>query len=238
MSLRSALLPIVLAVMLCVQVQLVSAQDDCSTTNLTLPVRMSLKNLEGLLERELPRNMSGTEGISLSGVKDERIEWTMNRSSIGLSADQGRLRASTTISGTVRLRGKVRPIGPSFSVSADLSTAARLWMRPTLAADWHLQPNVEANATVQRAKIGTPLGTISVRTQAQRAVNRLVGRLESRLNDRIGNDDSLAELGRELWESSHRTLNVATEPPTWMVLIPTQVGQQFSFWFFPVMVHG
>ena len=224
MSLRNAL-PFVLALLLlCVQVRIVLAQDACSTTNLTLPVRMSLENLEGLLERELRRNMSGTEEISISGVKNERIEWSMNRSSIRLSVDHGRLRASTTISGTVRLRGKVRPFGPSFSVSADLSTAARLWMRPTLAADWHLQPNVEANATVQRAEIDIPLSTISVRTQAQRAVNRLVERLESRLNDRIGDDDSLAELGRELWESSHRTFNVATEPPTWIVLVPVRVG--------------
>ena len=223
MSLRNAL-PFVLALMLCVQVQIVFAQDGCSTTNLTVPVRVSLEDLEGLLERELPRNMSRREGISLSGVRDERIEWSMNRSSIRLSVDNGRLRVSTTISGTVSVRGELRPIGPPFSVSVDLSTAARLWMRPTLAADWRLLPNVQANATVQRAEIDIPLGTISVRTQAQRAVNRLVGRLESRLNERIGNDDSLAELGRELWESSHRTLNVATEPPTWIVLIPARVG--------------
>ena len=223
MTLRNAP-PLVLVLMLCVQAQTVFAQDGCSTTNLTLPVRVALEDLEGLLERELPRNMSGREAISISGVRDERIEWSMNRSSIRLSADDGRLRASTTISGTVRLRGEVRPIGPSFSISADLSTAARLWMRPTLAADWRLLPNVQANATVQRAEIDIPLRTISVRTQAQRAVNRLVARLESRLNDRIGNDDSLAELGRELWESSHRTLNVATEPPTWIVLIPARAG--------------
>ena len=223
MSLRKTLL-FILAVMLCVQVQAVFAQDDCSSTYLTLPVRVSLENLEGLLERELPRNMSGREGIRLSGVKNERIEWSMNRSAIGLSVDNGRLRASTTISGTLSLRGKVRPIGPNFSVSVDLRTVADLWTRLSLASDWRLQPNVEANATVQRAQINTPVGRISVRTQARRAVNRLVGRLQNRLNERIGNDDSLAELGRELWETSHRTLNVATEPPTWIVLIPTRVG--------------
>ena len=113
---------------------------------------------------------------------------------------------------------------PKFSVSVDVSTAARLWMRPMLTAAWRLQPNVQTNATVRRAEIDIPLGTISVRTQSQRAVNRLVERLESRLNERIGNDDSLAELGRKLWESSHRTLNVAAEPPTWIVLIPARVG--------------
>ena len=223
MSLRNAL-PLVLALMLCGQVHIVFAQDGCSTTNLTLPVQVSLQDLEGLLERELPRNMSGREGISISLVKDERLEWTMNRSPVRLSVDNGRLRASTTISGTVSVKGKVRPVGPKFSVSVDVSTVARLWMRPMLTAAWRLQPNVQANATVRRAEIDIPLGTISVRTQSQRAVNRLVERLESRLNERIGNDDSLAELGRKLWEISHRTLNVAAEPPTWIVLIPARVG--------------
>ena len=225
MFLRNAL-PFVLVLMLsCVHAQMVFAQENgCSTTSLSLPVRVSIEDLRSLLERELPRTMSGTEGISLSGVRDEEIVWSMNRSSIGLTVDNGRLRASTTISGTVRLRGEVRPFGPDFSVSVDLSTAAHLWIRPTLAANWRIQSNVEASARVERADLGTPLGPISVRGQSQRAVDRLVGSLTSRLNERIANDDSLSELGRQLWEGSHRTLNVATEPPTWVVLTPARVG--------------
>ncbi len=202
----------------------VFAQDDCSATSIVLPLRISTEILEDMLNRDIPRQMRGHEDINISGVKGERVEWSMRRSPINLAAGNNRLNANTTISGKVRVRGKVRPWGPNFSVGPDLKIGANLSIRPMLTNDWRLAPNAEASARVTSARINTPVGSISVRTQSQKAVNKLLRRTVDPINEKFGRDQSLRREGQKLWEDLHRIEKLSDEPPIWLVMRPTQIG--------------
>ena len=203
----------------------VFAQDGCPTTNIVLPLRISTKALQDTLNRDIPSQMSGREDIDLSGVKGEHVWWSMSRSPINLSTSDNRLRAKTTISGKVRVRGKVRPFGPDFSVGPNLTIGANLSIRPVLESDWHLRPNIKASARVTSARINTPVGSISVRTQSQRAVDKLMRRTVDRINEKFERNESLRREGQELWKDLHRPpKKLSDEPPVWLVMRPTQIG--------------
>ena len=201
----------------------VFAQDDCPATNIVLPLRISTKTLQDTLNHDIPSQMSGREGINISGVKDEHVWWSMSRSPLNLSASDNRLRAKTTISGKVRVRGKVRPFGPDFSVGPDLTIGASLSIRPVLKNDWRLAPNAEASARVTSARVDTPVGSISVRTQSQRAADKLMRRMVERINEKFERDEALQREGQKLWEELHRVERLLEEPPMWLVMRPTQI---------------
>ena len=200
------------------------AQSDCSATNIVQPVRIAAKTLQDTLNRDIPSQMSGREGIDLDLVKGEHVWWSMSRSPINLDTSDNRLRAKTTISGKVRVRGKVRPIGPDFSVGPNLTIGANLSIRPVLESNWHLRPNIKASARVTSARINTPVGSISVRTQSQRAVDKLMKRMVSRINDKFEKNEFLRREGQKLWEELHRVEKLSDEPSIWLVMTPTQIG--------------
>lgn len=199
------------------------AQDDCPATNVFLPMHLSTKTLQDTLNRDIPSQMNGREGIDISGVRGEHVWWSMSRSPINLTASNNRLRANTTISGEVRVRGEVRPFGPDFSVGPDLTVGANLSIRPMLKNDWRLAPNAEASARVTSARINTPVGSISVRTQSQRAVDRLLGQTVDRINEKFGKNKSLRREGQKLWEELHRVEKLSEKPQMWLVMTPTRI---------------
>ena len=201
----------------------VFARDDCPDTNIVLRLRISTKTLQDTLNRDTPNQMSGREGIDISGVKGEHVWWSMSRSPINLTASNNRLRANTTISGKVRVRGKVRPFGPDFSVGPDLTVGANLSIRPVLESDWRLHPNIKASARVTSARIDTPVGSISVRTQSQRAVDKLMRRTVDRINEKFEKNASLRREGQKLWKKLHRVERLSEEPPIWLVMEPIQI---------------
>lgn len=198
------------------------AQSDCPLASVVLPLHTSVEVLENMLNRDIPDQMSGREDISIPVVTEERLLWSMRRSQINLTADNDRLRASTNISGRVRVRGRVLV---SFSVSLNLGIAVNFSMRPVLGNDWRLRPNAEANARVSRAYVRIrPVGNISVRTQSQRAVDRFLRRMERRINEKFERNESLQREGQELWQKLHRVEKLSEEPPMWLVIRPNQIG--------------
>ena len=200
-------------------------QGNCATTRIVLPLRTSMETLKDMLNRDIPNHMSGREDIDISGVKGEHVWWSMHRSEINLVADDNRLNANTTISGEVRVRGKVRPFGPDFSVGPDLSIGANLSLQPELYPDWRLRPNIQTSARVTSARIKIPaIGSISVRTQSQRAVDKLVRRMEDRINEKFGNNESLQGEGEKFWKELHRVEQLTDAPKTWLVVKPTRIA--------------
>ena len=203
----------------------VFAQNDfhCHDTNIVRPLRIPIKTLQDTLNRDTPSSMSGREGIDISGVTGEHVWWSMSRSPINLSTSDNRVRANTTISGKVRVRGKVRPLGPNFSVGPNLMVGASLSIQPVLKDDWRLHPNVKASARVTRARINTPVGSISVRTQSQRAVNKLLRRTVDQINEEFEKSEFLQREGQRLWEDLHRKFELSKEPHIWLVMRPTHI---------------
>ena len=82
-------------------------QTDCAGTRAVLQLRVSNDALEDLLNREVPERMEGRSKFDTSLLRDEYLTWSMRRSPITLVTENNRLRANTTITGSVRVRGKV-----------------------------------------------------------------------------------------------------------------------------------
>ena len=203
----------------------VFAQDGCSATNIVLPLRIPTKALEDMLNRDIPNQMSGREDINISGVKGERLWWTMSRSPLKLATNNDRLSAETTISGKVRVRGEIRPFGPDFSVGPNLEATASLSIGPVLKNDWSLDPNAEASAKVKKADIEIPvLGSISIRTQSQRAASKLMERTAERINEKFKKNEFLRKEGQKLWKDLPLPKRLSDKPPMWLVIKPTQIG--------------
>ena len=202
------------------------SQEAChtETTSLFVPVRISTATLHRIVNQDVPKQMEGVEGISISGVKDEQLLWWMRRGEIHMTADDGRLRADTRVSATVRVKGKVRPFGPSFSVSVDLGVDVTLWIDVMIRDEWRLDVSVHPRAIVREACINTPVGCISVRSKVQGAANEYVKGIANRIRDELQHSDLLRRAGEKVWRESHHIQKLSESSDAWLVVAPVTIG--------------
>ena len=207
----------------------VPAQTDCAGTRAVLQLRVTSDALEALLNREVPKRMEGRSKFDTSLLRDEYLTWSMRRSPITLVTENNRLRAYTTITGSVRVKGKVPGIGTDFSAGPDFTVDANVTLQPVLNSAWRLHPNASVNARVTRA-IAKILGVdVSVRTRTQEALDSYLSRMEEQINGRIANSTSLQREVERVWKGAHRVERISNERlpeglAAWGVVRPTRIA--------------
>jgi hypothetical protein len=179
-------------------------------------VSASLERLKQELEKAAPQSQSGARGDPVGNpVIDDVLEWNASRSPITISGGDNAISASTTIGGTVRIRGTVRlirgdigkllgklnPTNIPFSAHADLGANASITARPGLLPNWRLSPNLSLAVDLFKAEVPiNNVGTISVRGLVRDDLAGKVAGLQNDLNNRIANDPFLEQEARKLQE--------------------------------------
>lgn len=190
------------------------------------------------LEAAVPRNDSGSRTDPVGNpVVDDVLTWEINRTPIALGPNGASIRATTQLTGTVRLRGTVRllrgdigkllgklnPTSIPFSVHADLAAHTTVESTPSLAANWRMAPNLRLNVDVTRAEIPVNhVGTISLRGQVRDDVAAKVAGLQRSLEARIAEDGFVEEAARKLFEDACRAteFSIGNNDRGWLVTRP------------------
>ena len=219
-----SVLALVLGVLVCGSV---GAQTDCSETRAVLWLHVPEDVLEDLLNRAVPEQMEGIEEYRALLLLGERIEWSMDRSSISLAMGENLIQARTTVTGSVKIKGRSL-IGTDFSAGPDLTIDAELSLQPRLVGGWHLFPNATASARVNEAQMKILGFKVGVRKQAQRALDKFLARTVERINIRLADGQFLRKEVERIWNGMHRIDRVSIgqlpgDPQVWLVSRPTRI---------------
>lgn len=166
------------------------------------------------LEAIVPKTENGSRDNPVGGpIVDDVLTWNLNRSSINVSAADGRITASATIGGMARIRGKARLAGGDlgkllgkitrqtdipFSSHAYLGANALIASKPVLQPDWRLAPNLAVSLDLFKAEIPIKnFGAIPVHDLIRGELENTIAKLQGRLNDRLQNDDFVEEAARK-----------------------------------------
>jgi len=168
-----------------------AASPLARTSQIVTTILIPMPLIRAELEKAVPRTHAGSKPDPVGGrIVDDVFEWDFTRTDLAVSAVEGALDIRTTISGTARLKGKVK-FGAKvpFSTHTDLRAAVTAQSRPALVPAWRLHPNLSAAAHVEEAKVAVArLGRISVRSQVQRAVDARLAQLRESLETRQRED--------------------------------------------------
>ena len=175
--------------------------DHCpsTTTELVLPVRLHMDAISTTLESLLPSQL--TIGPA-----------SLRRTPIELSPDTGRLRATTRISGKIRV-SVFRP-----TVSADIT----LFVHPLIHDDWRLTFDIQSQAKVVSACLLKVFGScrVTAKSRVQGPLNDLLRTVDRRIDTR----DSLKSAALDTWAALHAVERVSDEMPSTLVVKPTFIG--------------
>jgi hypothetical protein len=172
------------------------------TSQIVTTILIPMPLIRAELEKAVPRTHAGSKRDPVGGrIVDDVFEWEFTRTDLAVSAAGGALDIRTTISGTARLKGKVK-FGAKvpFSAHTDLRARVHAQSRPALVPAWRVHPNLSADAHVEEAKVPVArLGRISVRGQVQRAVDARLAQLRDALEARLREDKRVEVEARKAW---------------------------------------
>lgn len=204
-----------------------SAQTDCSGTRAVLWLHVPKDALEELLNRAVPERMEGREEYRAILLLGEHIRWSMDRSSISLTTGENLIHASTTVGGSVKIKGKSL-IGTAFSAGPDFTIDAELSLKPRLVGGWHLFPNATASARVNEAKMKILGIEVSIKRVSQQALDKYLAGMVERINAIFADGQFLRKEVERIWNAMHRIDRISIgqlpgDPPAWFVSRPTGI---------------
>jgi hypothetical protein len=181
------------------------------TSQIAAAIHIPMAVIRAELEKATPRSDRGSKADPVGGrIIEDEFAWDFSRTDLAVSAAGDALNVTTTISGTARLKGKVK-FGAKipFSAHTDLRAAINGQSRPKLAENWRLHPNLSATAEVQEATVPVArVGRISVRRQVQRAVDAKIAQLRDSLEARLREDPRIEREARKAWAALCRAAPV------------------------------
>jgi Domain of unknown function (DUF4403) len=208
-----------------------TSDNGNKTSTLSLPLRISLSDLNSRLNTFVPYSFQGDAPINIPGANSgSHATFTVTRDGIVLSPSANGGIAFTT---NVKVNGAAHyaflPVphihfGPlhlepihnhtRFSGAATVSGQ----INPTILGNWHIQPHLQAHVDVHQATL--TLFHMSVRDFATRKITAalpgLAAKAASDLNSSIGLRDKLARY----WGAAFMTVLLSEEPETFAQFTP------------------
>ncbi|MCK0142480.1 DUF4403 family protein [Aliiroseovarius sp. F20344] len=218
-----------------------NAQECDPTTHsyITLPLSIPLDELQTQLNASVDEVMRGIENDPVPGrLVDDTLGWAARRSDIVLRPSaNGGLIAKANIRGNVQLTGgiqivrgavgallnQVAPANIPISQSSKLEARVVGDFRPILREDWSLNPRAVASVQVTQAEAKiAKLGRLSFRKLLQPTVQEKVDKLMAKLNRDLPKDQFLRKEAQDLWDDSHKVIEVRGDVPGWIVTKPVR----------------
>ncbi len=214
-----------------------------SLSRVFLPIDVPLATIRARLEREVPITMQGesADPVRHKAVIDDTLRWHARRGPLQLAGQGDRLDVRVATLGDAQVSGKVRPVRGSlgkllrratggasdvpFRVHAKASATLTAVLRPAVAPDWRILPNVTAQVDVQRAEVPVAgLARVDVRPTVRAALQRKVDEQLARLRQRLAQDQRLHRLAGSAWAALHRVQQVTDDPRSWLVVTPVGIA--------------
>jgi Domain of unknown function (DUF4403) len=215
------------------------------------PVAIAEAAIRDALETQAPRNLTGKKDNPLSQLlSNADIGWTVTRSPLTVTGGSDALVVSTVLNGTLHVTGQLgniaggltgalgdlinqnlgqnlqRLTGKTIDQRADFRGNVILTSRPTITANWRLEPNLTAQVALADATMsitGIPLNVANeVKPFLDRAVNEQITPLQARLRS----DPIFEDTARREWSKMCRSIPLGGAgtglPALWLELRPTR----------------
>ena len=177
-----------------------------STSNVVLPITISLESLEKLANDITPESQRGFIDVSLG-----KIEWFFSRTSVKLFERGGKLYLSSAVNGLAEY-GLL-----SANVAANISASTLL----QIDSNWRvLLPELKLKAKLTNAEF---FGFIEVKSLLQSRVDNFLDSYTEQIQSEVKNDRELKNLAREAWEQLCNAFPVDPEEGLWLELRPTSI---------------
>lgn len=199
------------------------------SSSLNIDASIALSDVYDLVNAEIPSNISGRQEVNIGGqVREERIEYTINRGNLIVEGNNNGLILRLPISGPVRLKGCIDAWLGCIDFSETAHVAGNIVAaisNISLSETWQLQmnSNVSVDVTEARIEIIGNMIPISVRGEVQDAVNRMLPDINRRLQQEVlPSLDIKGEL-EQAWQEVNTTEQIYDTPAAWIQFKPEQV---------------
>jgi hypothetical protein len=209
-----------------------SASDDGNKiSTLSIPIRISLSDLNSRLNALVPNSFPGDDPISIPGANGgSHATFTVTRDGIVLSPSANGGIVFTT---NVKVDGAahydflhvphiriwhvhIEPIHNHTRFAGAATVSGQI--NPTILGNWQIQPNLQAHVDVHQATVN--IFNLSIRDFATRKINAAIPGLAAKaatdLNSALGLRDKLSSY----WSTAFMTVQLSEEPETFAQFTP------------------
>lgn len=215
------------------------------------PVAISLSAIRDSIELTAPRELGGKDESPLSKLlSNADIGWNVVRGPLNVSGQAGAMTLATSINGSFRAAGEIaggvaaiggaltgllnddfgRKVqnlsGKVFDQRADIRGNVAIIARPTIAANWRINPNLTSQSSIADGSLSIAGARISVSREVKPLLDRAVNEQVAALANRIGNDPFIEQAARREWAKMCRAIPLGGGktglPELWLEMRPTR----------------
>ena len=202
----------------------VNIGDISSESEVFIPIEISSEFISKSVESSIPRSFRERREISISGVKDEHVIVSGNRDDLTTVFSPDGISVSMETSASASVKGKVRPVGPKFSQTANGRINLTIKTKPEFKVDWTVRPNLKADYSVPEMRTELAgIFDISLRTKTRDALGSVISKQEKKLNDNFPGNAKFKKGALMLWNDAHAVTEVSKNPPAWILTQPVSL---------------
>ncbi len=215
------------------------------------PVVVANSAIREALEAQAPRNLSGKKDNPLAQLlSNANIGWTVTRSPLTVGGRADALVVSTVLTGTLHVTGQLSDVagnlsgalgglinqglgqnlqrlaGKTVDQRADFRGNVTVTSRPTITANWRLDPNLSGQVSLADASMSIAGVPLSVGNEVKPFLDRAVTEQLTQLQGRLRNDRILEETAQREWIKMCRSIPLGGAgrglPDLWLEVRPTR----------------
>ncbi|MBY0381331.1 MAG: DUF4403 family protein [Xanthobacteraceae bacterium] len=203
------------------------------------PITIPLKVIAAALDQKAPRSFSGKADNPADKIlSNADIDWTITRGPITAIGNQNALTLSTPLDGKLSVKGSLElgagtPAGDalnnllgakaaqklggisikSLNANAVIHGTATLVSRPTLLADWHVDPQLSAQVEVNNNSLAVAGAKVAVPAQVKPVLDKTVNDQVAQLQQRLRNDPNFRNSAQAQWNRMCRSIPLPSAGP-------------------------
>ena len=233
--------------------QLPPLQPVSKASYVIAPVAVSLAAIGRSLDTSAPRDLVGKNGNPVSSLLSQaNIGITVARGAMSVSGKPSELAVTTPLNGSLQITGQIAGVAGGVVGSigglldsslgkglgkitnqvldqkADIRGQVIVHSRPSLTANWRLQPNLSSQLSLANTAIQVAGLKIDVGNEAKPLIDQTVNQQVSALEQRLRNDPFLEKAAREQWNKMCRSLPLGGGstglPELWLEMKPIRAA--------------
>lgn len=199
-----------------------------NSTKIIAPFTIPLDTIRATADRIAPRNFSGKADNPVGQfLQNADISWTIERGAMTAAGASNQLTLTTPLDGKLNVTGSLsnnvgsalssliggdigKQIGnvsiKALNANADIHGSIAITSRPQLTEQWHIEPNINAQVSINDNSVTAGGVRIGVPTQVKPLIDKLVNEQVAAIQQRIRNDTSIEDGVRREWVKMCRSI--------------------------------
>src|SRR4051794_24349278 len=221
-------------------------------SSILVPVTIPLNTIRDAADRATPKTFAGKAANPVEQLlQNADINWTAARGPISAAGAGGVLTLATPLTGALNVTGALsskvtgavgdvlggllganaaKQIGSinikNINASAEIKGNVALTVRPQLAANWRIDPNLAAQVDLSDTTLAVAGVRVNVPAQIKPVIDNAINDQLAAVQARLRNDPALESNARAQWSKLCRSIPLqgaaSPLPPLWLEMRPTK----------------